>query len=1262
MSFERGLIPYEVSTLEVPEPEVGVTQYVTPEGYLFFQATPSCIAYEPGLEWSVYPPVDLTLEYWSCYAPPGSAASVVVSYEVNDRYAAHDGVDAFLPGSFEAGVTQTVLQEGIDALEAAIVCAGYDQGTEWPLYPPANITLEYWTCYSPPCPILVSYGEVSDRYAQQTGLEFFETGLFQAALLQEVFVEEHSSLEGPQLCVEIPQETDWPYYPPKNIVVDYYVCYAPPGPASNIVVDYGDPYSRFVESSSSSSMLELPQPLVGNSVYVTPEGEDFLAAEHKSCVSDGSEEAGFTIYPPPYPIVLEYFSCYEPPLPIVVSYDTNIEIFSFHGEDFPAFGSPFVGYPGDRWLVLDEGLLASSYSVPGVAKPALIFVEEVDLFEGSEPALYNSTNRTLPPIGGEDYLEAPSFVYYITDEEGNLPETQQATTFDVRTWEPGDHFVQNSLDVLMSLVFFAEQKSTFKTSEDIEVENVTRRVLVNPWVGTTGIGEFEVYFPEPVIVGDDDLFRHGLEEVDEDIEFATTISLFRRFVGFGEQVGYFASEEHALVFDQHVEVPWLVPTRYETPGVVRHLEIAPEGHTHTQIGDITSGFGNVAVTKGVDTLLTDGHGVRRHLLYIKQPTWASMFEPSLITQIWNQDQHLLHLDGNAGEPYDEIGERVLVLNVNREIRLPGNPSLRTGDLFDTVGRSGHPVHVPGESTLSPGELMVADAVRYFDIPAISSFTTSPYHVLANAALNFTPASVDTEETGKPVVWWGQRSLTHRGSPPFGETSEPMVTHGLRSCEVKGNVQSEFEHGIFQIGLEEIFVFIDECKPRVQQGFTVKGYPVPELGIKPSDQFIEGGVKKVVNRNFEVTPWDVSLFKQELPSIDLFVRKVESPDCFFFTAGAKNTVADSTRKVAVAGVPCLLTSMLDVRNELLAPPWLMQLFLWPPGYPELDFPSLTEFGETEVKAPGVFFSDRSPFTEIDEPVVQANNIKNHNHIDFFKRSIHMVTHANREVAPAGAPDDCRGVRDPEIHCMLCGPLEDLSPGHVISPRFLVIEESCDSFNMETGSPTSSKYCSDYFNYVSKIEHFHRICKGQETGSTQLQTERPKLSLGINKVEPNADTLTNYGWFGIIPRTQRVWSAGGDDLLVSEEHDTWREHVSFDITVSPSSVSGLLFGAWEIQNQHREVVPDSGITFLWGDNNPMVHFEREVIPEPTDTDQHFQMNRLSHDPQYPQINEGPLLEETRWESAPWVFSFWREGMIYPFSAETEKYGRPDVRRAA
>lgn len=1636
MADERGILSLGLESLEAGDFEVGVTQHVEcGEGTLLSEVSTSCVKFEElGVEWPYYPPVDLTLDYWSCYAPP---APIVVTYGAEDRYAEPAATETLKAGQHAAGVTQTFFfEEQEDLLTVPGPCAGFhSDDPDWFVYPLADVTLEYWACYEPPVPIAVDYGVAEERHAVAGDLDSFETTTeHRIGPVQDVVFDGEFFFAADRYCATQPDgQAEWPIYAPSiPIILDYFCCYDP-GLATAITVDYGEAYDREALLYGADT-FESATHEIGQSSYITPDSVLGLEADQKACVTDGSENDEFFFYPPPSPIILDYYSCYAPPVPITASYYVYGLINRLGDTDTFLAGEPFVGMPFDQELVVGDNsffaageLQASTdryYSIgdsflfessepalhvtfditvevgegpglevgehtahiavdqfiepageetlltgpveghipwdqwietegkdtlepahpdvidcveqqvtpepgltikigfPGVMKALLrtvtpdggiqdlsdehiayhvteqfvqqpyggymfewaafgfMFPEEQEVehsqglellelgepavnlaleqevvyesfdglgveeptanltlvqytgfesantFEGEEPKAHIPWDIWIEPAGRNmlavagpeavlphtrrayiepaDFLEVASpFLHLAFDQEvevgdATLFETALANvyipweqtafvsegegletdshkahltveqfvtnpnwefletgainlhlTFEIGVevgdtdtlaitapakveippdqsveidgvelllqhpsrihiaveqwavspvldgfadggleanlatpqeifhsqeflleevsqdlyihppdqlvglyaagfWEPGQHSIENFIDVHVFLVTFGEQRVLFSSGHDTALELQDKEVIVGWGPEEVEAGKPWVYYAEGTKyeVGGDSFF-----ELDD-----ATISLYRRFVGFGEQEGLLETGQHSLVFDQYAEIPWEVHTRYGIPAVVRHLDILQQGYLFTEYGDIESGFGNVLVTKGAETLDISSPGVRNHVIEARFGDNPSTLLSGLFTRVWNELQVVEHLDGNEGAPQEKTEGNSLVLNVDREVRPPALASLRTGDLFDTVGRLGHPVHLPGDSTWEAGEPLVAFAVRSYEIPSISEFRTSSFTTIENAAFGVTPESVDTDDIGVGKVWRWERSFTLNGQLPLSVIDSPWVSFAERTVEVKGDIQPEFKSGLHQTGLLEIFVEVEEYKQRPQQGFTIKGYPVPSLVTKPCEGFEDGGAKEVVNRNKVIVPFGALLTKDSYHAVDLSIRNVEVPGAFLFAPGAKSTVADSTRKVSLIGNVSLETGWLNVRNEILDSPRLIQAFIWDASG---DFPEMLETGPHSASAPQVVFGNGFPFTEIDEPWAQGNTLHPQNPLDFMDKPEHTISLANRVVEPEGPKDDALPGAS-----WLFGPLNNsfgVNSLHSLSIYSIWFEIGCDFFNTDIKSTSSGADCAAENYQPHSISLQHRTVFMSASWGLHTQYGEHKAGWGTHVIKPDSNVLTTYGWFVTIPYNQRLWAAPTETFEPGTQ-TLEQEHVPFDVSVSIGGSLPFVQGLFEIQNQHREVTPDAGIVFLWGDNEPMVHFEREIVPEPTDTDLHYENNRLSHDPQYPQIDEGPLLEETRWESAPWVFSFWREGMLYPFSAETEKYGRPDIRRAA
>jgi hypothetical protein len=180
----------------------------------------------------------------------------------------------------------------------------------------------------------------------------------------------------------------------------------------------------------------------------------------------------------------------------------------------------------------------------------------------------------------------------------------------------------------------------------------------------------------------------------------------------------------------------------------------------------------------------------------------------------------------------------------------------------------------------------------------------------------------------------------------------------------------------------------------------------------------------------------------------------------------------------------------------------------------------------------------------------------------------------------------------------------------------------------------------------------------------------LDGGINYINIDLTDQAAYGWFEMYPYNQRTFVIDADQLEAPEDADVENEDepVATDRTLSVGLLDAFdpITISAELQNRTYEFV--GTYEFEYGNNDPMIHYEREVEPDGLDAALHStetgwaERGRTEHwlafDPQEPPIEGSDQLlinprffyEKMRVENEYQAF--------YPMGRDTLLTARPKV----
>lgn len=1103
-----------------------------------------------------YPPIPEVLLSWVySYIPPAE----INALELGDRSLVPGVSSNTEYGVFNVDQDRWLTPDGVDTHQPGNPCLIDPADVDpYRVYPPTSpFELVFRLCYAPP--LIVSCGEDHrGLIVYNKGSEFLETGEIVLGREDYFQVEEEDTLVIGDVCAlrELPS-LFWGLYPPQPSIDFLFVgCYAPPraffdsGP---VVIDYSTVYDREALVVQNDS-LETGPILASPTQFVEVEESEHLGTS-LVCVTAPYASRWYT-YPPPFPVEIVFRCSYRRPRahdqygPITVSAIYEIQPLA------PAFG---VSLAGSDQLVTSLLEVTASWS-PSESE---LLVTEVDSF-GYGLSSVELYERLITPFDTET-LETGVFGLENTNQTTRVRDTVslEIGEFSLSLWE--NVLTPVGIDLLGVDPIWPRADLADRI---IELEPVDALLS----------GELELFIPVPIEPFGLDSFTDRVTSPD----IAMFVSEWDRHFWVDESIGL-STGTIVIGTDQELPILWSSQLETGSPWMIRYQELDYFGGTHSQYDLPTLISWEAIEVHGLDSFeqVLPILGTVDREIGIDQSS-DSAYDPPIV----ETDKFVVFKDYIDAQPSTQYGTNRLS-NVDRELPIDVSESLETS--VDTFIEK-TPAAIPDElDSTQHGQAWVSFANREITpsvyIPPRQSVATVKNDAFAPVILEG-----DSLEVGPSRVILGERFFgidgldsTQNDQPLIGFEREVMVPRGF---------QWHFEeYGQLAIGHREQLLGPNETDQSIQ------GY---EIFLKEVFSIAEVRTYKVQETEYE---WSA------VGNVDRF-REVPGPDSLIFgLPGVHNEVSitqpyglDSlslglvqciwarpeTLDVGARYIPETEYGWWRIDNELVGAPVTQIVSMWLNEDLEEVIPSpLTAYGGVVVGDLAII-PDELDSLQKGEIWADGHLIELFEGSSYFRAGSPRVEYFHRSL-------DVDTVTDEELALLIDEPRVD--------PAY-IIQMNGEPLTNANHDGTDSRVGRKYDPSPPSIANEHQGI-GVTSANDQFQYPYPSYGevgigrgFGLSLIDIEWKTHTQFGDLEIWPHTRRCfvsdmasWQLG--DVLVEQgigiviPGDQWLRCSSGDV---------FLDGATVFENQHRDIVVSGIEHTIFGDNDPMVHFERGFDVDP------------------------------------------------------------------
>lgn len=1201
MSDDRGilvggseqLLAAPADKFDLP-PNIGGTQWAAPQDI----DTLETFAFAGGhwsysVQFECYPPLpSVDLAWLYSYLPPNTGFFPVVVWE-NERDR------SFVPGRYkeqefgpiQVGITQWLTPDGVGTLETAYPCiVDAADVHQWLFYPPpVEIVLKWRGCYAPPDTI--SYG-AAERWLEPSGRDFLETYDITLGRQDFVWVEGVDLFASGDMCVLRELYSPWwqIHAPPSSIDLTYQGCYVPQRETwdrGSIDLSRGLDYTRETIVGNKAS-LETGDILASVTQFTEVEELDSQAA---SCLCVTAPFVSYWfIYPPPPPIELIWRCAYRRPRlydqwgPVIISALYRTDLLA------PAQGASIPGFDQIQWdppenLKVERLPFPQEAVVEGV-EPGLFGLIGIDFYEraftpwdtdtllSGTPGLI-SINQSVR-IGGQDFFELGAFSL-----------AQWARYVDVAGI---DSLARDGLWPQLSLV-----DQVIKIEETDQLETYEIAVVV-PVVA-------DVEFAEQLELSDDWFvaYRHRLLDLGETWQ---------------GQYGQLTLGTDAFLYPL-----WASTLQTDLPRVIRWQDVL-FGYDPplTQFGPILADGGRFIDFAPADTLEPELPRIKNEDQEVSVTTQGFSLEPG--TPILYTDRFISFRSDVSVPPETQYG----LPDMRNRDRWPEVATLDSleADIYFVVSRQlAFDVPFTEQGEISRQWLSHFERAVELTEAAQTQFGLASLH---NDATTLGPTDLSQTELGLITVWLGERPVGVWPQQTLEETGLPAIGWE-RSIEVPRSWAQHLAeyglpaatHGEQAVAVAELDSLMMGYNSQVDERFTLIKPP----SIVDATQYANPALANVdafpsiaAADTFAFDPADVSLWD----------RLVVPQDYSHTSTGAVAMVwaREETLRLKERTIPETEYGWFRVDNEW-TPPEDPTRYIFVPRDERFDTEDLSLDPETEYGPVGIVenqvWVDGEDFFAKGEIVVDGNIIDVYEGVRETKYNAPDVSYFHRTIRITELDDK---------------ELEDLVGEPTVSPFYIFQKDGLPLTNAVhdgVDTETDRKYdpspplVRNQFHVVQMASNTNNIpCMPCYGG---FAVER----VGGLYVDVDLTTQTRYGGeLEIWPHNKRIWVPDYLAFLTETDHALALdgEPVPTEREIKVSGVSGFVASGPLVEHFHRVISPAALSHTVFGNNTPMVHFEREVEPQDTGTLQLYP-HVVSPDPQEPLLDtETDSLETECWGS--------------------------------